>query len=142
MYLQTVTTIAVVLSTMHIRNVHSALRSNRNGRYSSIHTAGIDEVHDVPLGVLIRPFEAALEERKVVSLMETLKSPNTSDLVPPIDVLWVTGKQGGNYYYAFGGNHRYEAFKRLDRSTIPCKLIKSSVATLRVYLGSSLPDLQ
>lgn len=73
MYLQTVTTLAVVIITMHIRNVHSALRSNRNGRYNSIHTAGIDEVHDVPIGVLIRPFEPALEERKVLSLMQTLK---------------------------------------------------------------------
>ncbi|XP_031568032.1 sulfiredoxin-1-like [Actinia tenebrosa] len=129
--------------TMHLRNVQNAVRSHQNGdRYNSIHSAGINEVHDMPINIIIRPFPPTLDERKVISLMETLKSPDTEDLVPPIDVLWVKGRLGGNYYYAFGGCHRYEAFKRLARTKIPVKLIRSSLGNLRVYLGSSLPDLQ
>ena len=39
----------------------------------SIHGAHIEEIHDVPFNILIRPFPSQLEEDKVLSLMETLK---------------------------------------------------------------------
>ncbi|XP_065171027.1 sulfiredoxin isoform X2 [Atheta coriaria] len=111
-------------------------------RMASIHSAGTDEVHDVPMAVIIRPFMAEVDENKVQSLMKTIEGYDTADLVPPIDILWIEGREGGNYYYSFGGCHRYEAHRRLQRSTIRAKLIQSTMADLKCYLGASTPDLK
>ncbi|GFW24329.1 putative sulfiredoxin [Trichonephila clavipes] len=110
--------------------------------FTSIHAAHIEEIYDVPFEVLIRPFPSELDEEKVLSLMKTLKNSETKVGVPPIDVLWVTGREGGNYYYSFGGCHRYEAHKRLQLPFIRCKLVKSTIQDLKTYLGGSTPDLK
>ncbi|CAL1544609.1 unnamed protein product [Lymnaea stagnalis] len=107
----------------------------------TVHGAHITEVHEVPMRVLIRPIPSILDEEKVASLMNTIESVETRENVPPIEVLWITGRKGGDYYYSFGGCHRYEAYKRLKRETIPCKLFKSTVEDLKTYLGGSTPDL-
>lgn len=65
---------------------------------TSIHSSIDAEIHDVPMRVLIRPFPPEVNEEKVNSLIETLKNPQTKSQVPPIDVMWVKGREGKTPY--------------------------------------------
>ncbi len=84
-----------------------------------------------------------------------------SNRIPPIDVLWYEApNSGNNYFFSMGGCHRWEyveikildlnykkysifrAHKRLNLPTIRAKLIRTTLNDLKVYFGSSLPNLQ
>ncbi|KAH7979640.1 hypothetical protein HPB49_010230 [Dermacentor silvarum] len=110
---------------------------------SSVHGANIEKVHEVPLGDITRPIPVAhYDEDKVGRIVDLLKNPNTKDQVAPVDILWIKGSEGGNYFYSFGGNHRFEAHRRLGCRTIRAKLIRSTPAALNLYLGGSTPNLK
>lgn len=50
----------------------------------SVHSAGIDEIHIMPMSEIHRPIPSVLDLKKVESLAETLKKDSNS--VPPLDV--------------------------------------------------------
>jgi hypothetical protein len=65
--------VSVVLSVQRIMNTER-----------SIHSAGIDEIHNMPITEINRPIPSVLDPEKVDSIANTLEE--NPDAVPPLDV--------------------------------------------------------
>eukprot|EP00672_Neobodo_designis_P022350 CAMPEP_0174850604 /NCGR_PEP_ID=MMETSP1114-20130205/20338_1 /TAXON_ID=312471 /ORGANISM="Neobodo designis, Strain CCAP 1951/1" /LENGTH=105 /DNA_ID=CAMNT_0016085073 /DNA_START=51 /DNA_END=368 /DNA_ORIENTATION=+ len=102
---------------------------------------GVGEIHDIPISVIQRPLVPIVNEGKVESLCSALQKGDDKE-IPPVTVMWVKGREGGDYYYAFGGCHRYTAYKKSGRETIPAIIQKATIEDLRLMMGGSVPDLK
>ncbi len=99
---------------------------------------GCGEVYDVAISDIIRPLESVVIEGKVNSLCSTLLTEPGS--VPPVTLLWIQGESGSNYFFGFGGCHRYNAYKKLGKDTIPAILQRSTLENLKSMMGASAPS--
>ncbi|KAL0605408.1 Sulfiredoxin-1 [Plecturocebus cupreus] len=98
------------------------------GRGGSVHSGCISAVHNAPLSVLTRPLPS------VQCLVDKIRED--PDSVPPIDVLWIKGSQGGDSFYSFGGYHRYAAYQQLQQNlTLSPRLKCSSLISAHCSLG-------
>ncbi|KAI9258244.1 ParB/Sulfiredoxin [Sporodiniella umbellata] len=104
----------------------------------SIHGGSIEAIHDVPMTVINRPIPSQLDREKVENMKTVLADPSRVHELTPIDVHHVK-HQGNEYYFAFGGCHRWAASKETDQETIRAKLIETPVSVINTYLGSSSP---
>ena len=98
---------------------------------------GCGQVYDVPISDIIRPLESVVLSGKVDSLCSTIET-NPGE-VPPVTLLWVKGESGSNYFFGFGGCHRYNAYKKLGKETIPAILQESTLENLKSMMGDSAP---
>eukprot|EP00389_Voromonas_pontica_P004162 GDKH01006186.1.p1 GENE.GDKH01006186.1~~GDKH01006186.1.p1 ORF type:complete len:113 (-),score=24.46 GDKH01006186.1:220-558(-) len=95
------------------------------------------DVYDVPMSAINRPLPPVLDEAKVEAMMSSLKEGKS---LPAINVLHVEGKSGQDYYFGFGGCHRFEAHKRLGRPTVLGTVTEVSRGVLKHHLGASTPQ--
>ncbi|WWD20650.1 hypothetical protein CI109_105126 [Kwoniella shandongensis] len=111
---------------------------------SSVFSRGEDvPVHNVPMRVIHRPLPSELDEEKVKTFMEEMKS---GDTFTPIEIIKVKSPLKTNpsgppetFYFAMGGCHRYEATKRLGLESIRARIIEVPAKQMRVYLGAGSP---
>ncbi|KAI8394163.1 ParB/Sulfiredoxin [Radiomyces spectabilis] len=104
----------------------------------SIHGNAVSEVYDIPMSCINRPIPSQLDRDKVEEMKRALQDENHNQDLTPIDVHHVKYK-GDDYYFAFGGCHRWAAHKELGRETIRGKLINTPPGVIKTYLGSSSP---
>ncbi|KAI9009318.1 ParB/Sulfiredoxin [Phycomyces nitens] len=104
----------------------------------SIHGNAVSEVCDIPLSVVNRPIPSQLDRAKVEEMKTILQTDDRKDDLTPIDIHHVEYK-GQDYYFAFGGCHRWAAHKELSKETIKGKLISTPPSVINTYLGSSSP---
>lgn len=46
--------------------------SSKTNQMNSVHSANVDEIHDMPMNAITRPIPSILDNEKVESLMETI----------------------------------------------------------------------
>ncbi|EMG50768.1 SRX1 Sulfiredoxin [Candida maltosa Xu316] len=110
----------------------------------------------VPLSEIKRPIPPVLDYQKIDAMVSTLKGVPmesatckvediTSGELPPIDVFRIR-ESGKDYFVAFGGCHRFQAYDRISGEEnkevlIRARIFPATRKTLRLYLGASVDNL-
>lgn len=110
----------------------------------------------IPLNQIRRPIPPVLDQQKINAMVSTLKNVPmasatckvediTTGQLPPIDVFKVK-EFGKEYYFAFGGCHRFQAYDQIQMESeqpvlVRCKLLPATRKTLKLYLGSSVDEM-
>ncbi|KAF8539622.1 ParB/Sulfiredoxin, partial [Trichophaea hybrida] len=104
----------------------------------------------LPLSSILRPIPPVLDARKIDSMAQTLKnetpdfipSPAPESIIPgqlpPVDVLHYRSSTGKDFYFAFGGCHRMQAYEKAQVEGVNCKVLRVTKPMLKVYLGGSV----
>lgn len=108
-------------------------------------------IKPLPLASLLRPIPPVLDHQKIDSMVQTLKheepsyvptpapSSITPGSLPPVDVLhYHSPTTGKDFYFAFGGCHRLQAYEKAGVEMVDCKVLKVTKPMLKVYLGGSV----
>lgn len=114
------------------------------------------KIEYVPLNEIRRPIPPVLDYQKIDAMVSTLNGTPmasatcgleeiTSGELPPIDVFKVR-EEGKNYYFAFGGCHRFQAYDKLSengtkQTLVKAKILPATRKTLKVYLGASVDEM-
>ncbi|AMD20907.1 HDR165Cp [Eremothecium sinecaudum] len=124
----------------------------------SLQTRNISRVQQIPLSKIRRPIAPVLDNAKIDAMVSTSKgvpaASSTCTLeeatamngeLPPVDVMHVI-HNGKEYFFAFGGCHRFQAYERLSRENntdelVRCKVIPSTRDQMRIYVGASVDSL-
>lgn len=121
----------------------------------SLQSSNLKEEY-IPLNEIRRPIPPVLDYQKIDAMVLTLQgNPMASatcgveDItpgeLPPIDMFLVR-EQGKNYYFAFGGCHRFQAYDKLSKDGEKVPMVKARILpatrkTLKVYLGGSVDEM-
>ncbi|KAK9366823.1 ParB/Sulfiredoxin [Lipomyces kononenkoae] len=110
----------------------------------SIQTSNMNRISFLPLSSIRRPIVPVLDEDKISRMIETLAQTADADAeddgLPPIDVLRVR-KNGKDWYFGFGGCHRFQAYERTGRKTVKCKVVPVTESMLKMYVGGSVEEM-
>lgn len=68
----------------------------------------------------------------------------SSDELPPIDVFRIR-EEGKDFYFAFGGCHRFQAYDRIAAEgkevMVRARVLPATRKTLKLYLGASVDKM-
>lgn len=124
----------------------------------SIQSGNLNRISYIPLSQIKRPIPPVLDYNKIDAMVGTLSgkpmASKTCSLeeasemngeLPPIDVMCVR-ENGENYYFAFGGCHRFQAYERINaqgeqEAMVRCKILPATRKQLRLYVGSSVDKM-
>ncbi|KAK9464438.1 ParB/Sulfiredoxin [Lipomyces arxii] len=110
---------------------------------ASVQTGNLSRISFLQLELIRRPIPPVLDEEKITRMIETLSTTNAEDMddgLPPIDVLCVR-KDGKDWYFGFGGCHRFQAYQRTGKKTVKCKIVPVTEKMLKMYVGNSVDQM-